>query len=570
MTKFFLTAVMLLCAVPGAEARTNYGNLLKTDGLQIATKMLKEVKDAIDDVAALRAPAGLADTLRAAAPNKGNRPDWDYSYIADAAARTFMEDLDRATGKLAERGWTYSQAVIKARKNGDELRDLIDELPNADTDDAERAFDKYNAAQDAIAVSLSGLGADRFVEAYVHDTLQKYYLMDPVLTQPLAPAPRASSSGASSDDSAASAAHAAAMQLAAERAAAVAAGNPLTASDLKTLIGWMNRRVNAANQPYCYRLSSGRGAGVPLSSCDANTEKDGALCYPKCKAGYKGVGPVCWQSCPAGYVDTGAFCHVDKALTKNGDWSCPEWYSCRKVCPSGYTNAGVFCALTTPSNPPGWKGDGLDLIKDSYGRGAGGVLKCAANEEQSGALCYPKCDANYHGVGPVCWQNCSADKVDCGVGCARDKSSCASSTVDMVISPLMLAANILTLGGSSEVEAAQAELKTAAKAGDTAATKAAFGRMLEGYADNLAKMTTADVAKAIEAKLAKNAARWVTKEYAKVQYYLKVKSESGGPTAESFARDLAGLDPTGVASVVEAYTQPKCAADEPMPAVTPL
>ena len=173
-------------------------------------------------------------------------------------------------------------------------------------------------------------------------------------------------------------------------------------------------------------------------------------------------------------------------------------------------------------------------------------------------------------MGPVCWQNCSADKVDCGVGCAKDKSSCASSTVDMVISPLMMAVNILTLGGSSEVEAAQAELKAAAKAGDKAAAKAAFSRMLTLYGDNLAKMTTADVAKAIEAKLAKNAAVWVTKEYAKVQYYLKVKSESGGPTAESFARDLAGLDPTGVAGTIEAYTQPLCAADEPMPAVTPL
>lgn len=566
MTKTTLFA-LLLAAAPSADARTNYGNLLNTQDLQVATEILKDVKKAVDGVAALRAPAGLADTLRAAAPNKGSRPDWDYSYITDATARAFMEDLDRAEGRLADQGWNYSQAVVKAFRSTQKLRDLIDGLPNPNTDDVERAIDAYNAAQDDIAVSLAGLGVDRFVEAYVHDTLTKYYLLDPIVTQPVAPVARASTP---SSDDAGAAAHAAAVQLAAERSAAVAAGNPLTASDLKTIIGWMNRRVNAANQPYCYRLSNGRGAGVPLSTCDASTEKDGALCYPKCKAGYKGVGPVCWQSCPSGYVDTGAFCHVDKALTKNGDWSCPEWYSCRKVCPSGYTNAGLFCALTTPSNPPGWKGDGLDLIKDSYGRGAGGVLKCAANEEQSGALCYPSCGAGYHGVGPVCWQNCSADKVDCGVGCARDKAACASSTVDMVISPLMLAANILTLGGSSEIEAAQTELKAAAKAGDTAAAKAAFGRMLEGYADNLAKMTTADVAKAIEAKLAKNAARWVAKEYAKVQYYLKVKGESGGPTAESFARDLAGLDPTGVAGVVEAYTQPKCAADEPMPPVNPL
>lgn len=563
MTKALLAA-LLFAAAPAAQARVFFD----TKDFQVGAQVVKNAAGIVDDLAAMRAPAGLADALKAAAPNKGNRPDWDYSYIPDATARTFLETLDSNAARLESEGYGFSRAVFKAARSGEELRQTVEGLMSGQKLDysVTDAVQKYNDALDGFAVSLAGLGADRYVEAHVHDIVQKYYLVEPTGTQPGEAPTRA----ALPPDPAAAAAHAAAVKLAAERAAAVASGAPLTATDLNTIIDWMNRRVNAANQPYCYRLSSGRGVGVPLSTCDANTEKDGALCYPKCKAGYKGVGPVCWQSCPSGYVDTGAFCHVDKALTKNGSWSCPEWYSCRKVCPAGYTNAGLFCALTTPSNPSGWKGDGLDLIKDSYGRGAGGVLKCAANEEQSGALCYPSCGSGYHGVGPVCWQNCSADKVDCGVGCARDKSSCASSTVDMVISPLMLAANILTLGGSSEIEAAQAELKAAAKAGDTAAAKAAFGRMLEGYADNLAKMTTADVAKAIEAKMAKNAARWVAKEYAKVQYYLKVKNESGGPTAESFARDLAGLDPTGVAGVVEAYTQPKCAADEPMPPVTPL
>ncbi len=33
----------------------------------------------------------------------------------------------------------------------------------------------------------------------------------------------------------------------------------------------------------------------PISVCDENEEKDGALCYPKCISGYKGVGPVCWE-----------------------------------------------------------------------------------------------------------------------------------------------------------------------------------------------------------------------------------------------------------------------------------
>ena len=35
-----------------------------------------------------------------------------------------------------------------------------------------------------------------------------------------------------------------------------------------------------------------KGAGHPISSCPGNSEKNGGLCYPKCKRGYKGLGPV--------------------------------------------------------------------------------------------------------------------------------------------------------------------------------------------------------------------------------------------------------------------------------------
>jgi hypothetical protein len=46
----------------------------------------------------------------------------------------------------------------------------------------------------------------------------------------------------------------------------------------------------------CTKKSYGRGAGVPIHACADNMDKDGALCYPKCKPGFHGVGPVCWES----------------------------------------------------------------------------------------------------------------------------------------------------------------------------------------------------------------------------------------------------------------------------------
>jgi hypothetical protein len=59
------------------------------------------------------------------------------------------------------------------------------------------------------------------------------------------------------------------------------------------------------------------------------------------------------------------------------------------------------------------------LFKNSYGRGVGIVMVCAADEDQDGALCYPKCKDGYRGVGPVCWQACPAGFRDDGAFCAK-------------------------------------------------------------------------------------------------------------------------------------------------------
>lgn len=58
----------------------------------------------------------------------------------------------------------------------------------------------------------------------------------------------------------------------------------------------------------CQKSTYGRGVGEPLSSCKPSMEKNGLLCYPRCKSGYYGVGPVCWQLCESGYSDDGVFC----------------------------------------------------------------------------------------------------------------------------------------------------------------------------------------------------------------------------------------------------------------------
>ncbi len=290
-------------------------------------------------------------------------------------------------------------------------------------------------------------------------------------------------------------------------------GPALSTSDDNSVNHWIAERVAAKQQSFCYKQSYGRGVGVPLSTCDDNQQKNGLLCYPDCKAGYGGAGPVCWQECPSGYTDTGAFCHISKALTAAVHTSCsgkwPWQWHCSQSCPSGYTNAGLFCALNTPSKPAGWKGlSGLDLIKDSYGRGAGYPMKCGCENtaqaptrtvnifgrnmvipgavtcteklQEDVGLCYHHCNSGFYGVGPVCWESCPSGLTDCGAGCSSSKSGCGSSVANMVISPLMVVANVaaivLTAGAGAGVTAeADAGVEAGVHGGEAGAEAASEG-----------------------------------------------------------------------------------------------
>jgi hypothetical protein len=417
---------------------------------------------------------------------------------------------------------------------------------------------------------------------------------------------------------------------------AVGAGDKpaLSQGDTNTVNGWIAAKVAATRQPYCYRQSYGRGVGVPLSTCDANQQKNGLLCYPDCKAGYGGAGPVCWQECPSGYTDTGAFCHISKSLTDKGSMHCGPWYhfgtDCHLECPSGYTNAGLFCALNTPSKPAGWKGlTGLDLIKDSYGRGAGYPMKCGCEDmstppmrtvvmfgrkiempagpavctkklQEDVGLCYKNCNNGYHGVGPVCWQNCPSDLTECGAGCANGTTSCVSNTANMVIAPIALVANIVSAGSASkaatagedaaklaedastlqkmqntykEISAAYKEEIAAAKLAKKAVsigvtTGKAIDMWVNDAVGNFRSITTNEVASTLDQKFAghKAAEDWVKRQYATQNLGLMMKQDFG-QSAQDALSIAATVDPTGVMSVVSAYANPKCATDDAFPTV---
>jgi len=176
----------------------------------------------------------------------------------------------------------------------------------------------------------------------------------------------------------------------------------------------------------CYRNSTDRGVGVPVSACPSGTEQSGALCYPPCEANYTGIGPVCWQDCPAGYTDTGAFCQPDWVWGDNS--ACPSYDKCGLLyndtrgcvkCPEGMAANGCICQ--TP---------GETFAKNSYGRGAGVVMICADGLQEQAGLCYKPCqDPNTTPVGPICWAECpSQDSYSCGGAvCVPTAQACEGS-----------------------------------------------------------------------------------------------------------------------------------------------
>jgi len=170
----------------------------------------------------------------------------------------------------------------------------------------------------------------------------------------------------------------------------------------------------------CYLNATGRGVGVPISTCPQGMQEDAGLCYVPCKDGYSGVGPVCWQNCPPGYVDTGAFCQPESVWGDNS--ACPPADKCGLIykssqgcvkCPAGMDADGCICS--TP---------GSLFAKDSYGRGVGTPLVCAPNLEYDAGLCYPPCAPDANGVGPVCWSQCQQGNFTCGAICTADSQEC--------------------------------------------------------------------------------------------------------------------------------------------------
>ena len=387
----------------------------------------------------------------------------------------------------------------------------------------------------------------------------------------------------------------------------------LSSGDLQKVVMWIAQEVSNSRQPYCYRDSYGRGVGKPMK-CAAGQQEDAGLCYTPCQSGYKGVGPVCWQSCPSGFRDDGAYCAKPGPYGRGVGypWKFGDGFNdhgmrsrCQKANPQGCEKNGLIyypkcregyhavgCCICSPNCLLGQTDIGVSCHKKSYGRGVGKPLStCPSDEDKDAWLCYHKCRSGFHGVGPVCWQDCPSGRTNCGVGCATDKTSCVSDTANMVISPLILAVNIATMGSTSEATSSTSmfakisqsmkdiasatkdmrELANEMKQVGTVAYELSKTTDLwvNDYVGNFENMTNKKVVSEMSSRFSGNALLWIKQQYAKNQLTLMLKSD-GIDTAENVLSTVSAFDPSGVTGVISAFAQPICSTDKSFPTVTLL
>ncbi len=185
-----------------------------------------------------------------------------------------------------------------------------------------------------------------------------------------------------------------------------------------------------ASPPSRITTTTGRGVGVPVSSCQqygSGWEEDAGLCYPPCSTGYSGAGPLCLTDCPANFPDQGLYCGKPSSYGRGvgsiwGGAGKVQWGGLYyPACAANFHNVG--CCVCSPDCPAGTTDIGVSCQKGSYGRGVGKPLGCAVGQVYDAGLCYNQCPAGASGVGPLCYGGCTAgDPYRLGIWCYNSES----------------------------------------------------------------------------------------------------------------------------------------------------
>ncbi len=432
----------------------------------------------------------------------------------------------------------------------------------------------------------------------------------------------------------------------------------MSSQDIQQVLDWIRTQATGIRLPFCWRQSSTRGVGkVPgrVADCPSGYTNNGATCgrgadtipmpsqLASCPSGYTNMGLTCFQGastygkgcttifhkydCRSGYTDDGCFCGRGASTLSSDHMTCPSGFTksslderCIGSCPSGFTNTGETCFRGVDTLGMG----SMTCNSGEVKRGARCYPSGAdcGNEDEDAGLCYPKCAAGFSGAGPVCWQQCDPSWVSCGAGCGRTATTCASTVSSQVLAPLVVAANIATMGLAAPVtEAASAGVETMTVAGKTLSSSTNTGKALIGaikalqsvqpeklaqgasitrrifaartgtaltttttlvqitvaaytaednyakaYASDFVNQTSVAIGAAIDNNFTAKTAEFLKETWGR-QELAEMAVANNWNIAQTALSAASLIDITGVSGVVQAYAQPICQSVVPFPCV---
>ena len=336
-----------------------------------------------------------------------------------------------------------------------------------------------------------------------------------------------------------------------------------------------------AEPQFCWKELDGRGVGTIPTGCAPGQEMIGALCYATCPPGMTRFGFDCHSICPAGTRDDGLFCRrpeygrgtgyswwwrdgfsndgmISRCEADNGKGKCEMWGAIAyPTCQPGWHAVG--CCICSPDPPNcaqlGLAGEFAGSCAKKIAIGSPQFGTCPGGQVRDGGLCYVPCEPGYAGVGPVCWKTPPQGWVECGMGAAKDSTTCASIVFGQVASVGQLALTVATLGSSLAGS-------SAGSAGKLAQLKAQYQRLKDAY--DAAKKTYPALQ---TAETVAEVGLSAKKAYTAVDTFVQIggtaqHAPSDPVIAEDFARLAAQIaaviDTSGVSSVIGSYTYPKC------------
>jgi Calcium-binding EGF domain len=419
-------------------------------------------------------------------------------------------------------------------------------------------------------------------------------------------------------------------------------------TDVAAVMNWIKVEVAQTKLPFCWKQTYGRGVGSTPTECPPGKELIGALCYSKCPGGSSRYGFDCHSNCPSGFDDQGLFCRQSEYGRGGGyPWQFGDGFDNNGMIhrcenDNGGGNCEMSGAIAYPKCKPGYSAFGCCICRPdvpncpSLGLNTGIDLSCAkkviigdptpkicsSGLETDAGLCYPTCKSGFYGIGPVCWSSCDSNQFDCTAACTTDQATCALGVVDQVVGPLVVAANIASLGMSApSLKAITIPIKTAGGvikqlSGTTKLGKALVnvvttlraignspigkktmvlvrkvdahsGEIIDAvltakdvgvqlyelsqqyrdeYANDFSGQTSPEINNAIDAHYNPTTAQYLKQMWADIQL-VELAEVNNWEVAGNLLDTVSMVDETGITGLVAAYAKPICQTVVPFPCI---